>query len=185
MGGEGGAHPAEVAAAHGGALGGGGIVRAAEVVAAVGDVEDDFLLEGGGAEALAGAEGDIEVNVEFAEEAGGFAGEGVVGLGDDVGGAFVAEDVGIDALGEGVVKEVDGEGAPGVLGAGPALGGGGAGAGGGEEAGAAEGWGEAAVELEAQRATPRRVRRTPRRMVAQRGSPRTRAAVRTPMRGMR
>ena len=118
------------------------------MVAAVGDVEDDFFLEGGGAEALAGAEGNVEVDVEFAEEAGRFAGKGVVGLGDDVGGAFVAEDVGIDARGEGVVEEVDGEGAPGVLGAGPGLGGGGAVLGGGEAAVAAKGRGEAAVDLE-------------------------------------
>ena len=118
------------------------------MVAAVGDVEDDFFLEGGGLEALAHPLGNVEVDVEFAEEAGRFAGEGIVSLGDDVGGAFVAEDVGVDARGEGVVEEVDGEGAPGVLGAGPGLGGSGAVLGGGEEAVAAKGRGEAAVDLE-------------------------------------
>ena len=104
---EGGVHPTEVAAAHGAAFFGGGIVGVGEVIAAVGDVKDDLFFEGGGFEFVGHALGFVKVDVEFANEAGVFAREGFVTLGDDIGGAGVAEDGIVDLCAEAVMDEVN------------------------------------------------------------------------------
>ena len=106
---KGSAHPTEIAAAHRAAFFWSGVVCVGEVIAAVGDVEDDFFFKGGGFEFIGHALGFVKVDVEFADEACLFAREGFVTLGDDIGGAGVAKDGLVDLCAEAVMDEVNGD----------------------------------------------------------------------------